>query len=75
MAETELANTPSFMVTQFQAAKQPFFAGASFIERNYIFGNTLAIDTLGGVIKNNTIANNIKGINIPANWIYFFGYG
>jgi hypothetical protein len=51
------------------------FGGASIIERNYIFGNTLGIDTLNGVILNNTISNNVKGINIPRDMVYFFGYG
>jgi hypothetical protein len=51
------------------------FGGASIIQNNYIFGNALGIDTLNGTILNNTITNNVKGINIPRNMIYFFGWG
>jgi hypothetical protein len=51
------------------------FGGASIIQNNYIFGNNIGIDTLNGTILNNTITNNIKGINIPADIIYFFGFG
>ncbi len=51
------------------------FGGASIIQNNYIFGNTLGIDTLNGTILNNTISNKGKGINVPINMIYFFGWG
>ena len=49
--------------------------GASIIEKNYLFNNQLAIDTLSGTILNNTITNNVQGINIGRDEIYFFGFG
>lgn len=49
------------------------FGGASLIERNYIFNNQLGIDTLNGIINNNTITNNAEGINIARNEVFSVG--